>query len=171
MRCDEPQRPVRTVPYADSGRCQNRYRAQPGILHPDSAGTGNSACIFVQRDPKVARHAAGTGYIRHAPDQDTPRCSVRLRNQVQAAVHTVNQVDVGVAGRTVDNLRARRDSAGGMRGVVVEAQVGFHLGDGRANIPYNQHLAEQVACYGHRVPSVKRLRKHGVGLGSGQRVD
>ena len=62
-------------------------------------------------------------------DQDASRAALRLGDHVQALVHAVDEVHVGVAGLAEHHASAGSDAAPGMRCAILKAQVGFRFDD------------------------------------------
>ena len=88
-------------------------------------------------------------------NQHAARRAFGLGHQVEALVHAVDEVDVGVAGRAEDHAGAIGQAARGMRRQVVPAQVGFGLDDDARGAPVHQDLAQQVARNVYGGPQVE----------------
>jgi hypothetical protein len=111
-------------------------------------------------------HPLQPGHRLQRAQQHAPRRAVRLGHQVEAFVHAVDEIHVGVPGRPEDHARARREAAGGVRGQIAAAGVGFRLDDDAGGLAVYQHLAQQAARHGGAVALVEgavqdRSEKHG----------
>ena len=70
-----------------------------------------------------------------------PAMPFRFGDEVQTFVHAVDEVDVGVAGRTEDDARAIGGAAPGVRGAIVDAKIRFHFHDSSGRAAVHQDLA------------------------------
>ena len=66
------------------------------------------------RGRSAAAHEGEAGEGFQATDENASGRAVGFGNDVQALVHAVDQVDVGVAGRSIEDARARGEAAGGV---------------------------------------------------------
>jgi len=88
--------------------------------------------------------------------QNRLRLTFSPSHEVQAVVHAIREVDVGVARRSEHHLRARRaPAAGGMGSQVVRPQVGLDLDQPAPPLLAvdlaDEDLAQQVTGDGHRI--------------------
>ena len=104
----------------------------------------------------------------HGPDQDCRGMAFRLGDHVHAAVHPVDQVDIGIAGRPKHRLRANRTPPARMRSLVMRANIGLdfnNTSDARTSRQdMHQIGAQQFPRDGHRVALVKGSRQHAHGF-------
>ncbi len=75
----------------------------------------------------------------------TSGLSGRLSNQVQAVIHSIDEVDIGMTGRSEDHARAIGYAASRVRGKVVASKVGFGLDDPAGSPAVHQNFPEQIA--------------------------
>src|ERR1019366_6466091 len=113
-----------------------------------------------------ARGASAGAHEIHArhglerANQHTAGPSVCLRHQVEALVHAVDHVDVGVARRSEDDARTLGEAAGGVGRQIVAAQVRFGLDDDAGGGTVDQHFAEQGARHLHGGAGIERSREN-----------
>ena len=67
-------------------------------------------------------------------DQYTPRCGACFGGYIQAVVHAVDQVDVGMATGAVQHFGSLGTTVPGVRGWVVLAQVRLNLDDSTSGL-------------------------------------
>jgi hypothetical protein len=79
-------------------------------------------------------HCGQSGQRLDGSNQDASSAACFLGDDVQAFVHAVNEIDVGVSWRTEDHFSARCDPAPGMRGAIFNAQVRFGFDDLRRGV-------------------------------------
>ena len=90
--------------------------------------------------------------------------AIRFRHQVEAFVHTVNQVDVGVTRRSEDDAGTLRQAAGGVGcEVIAAAQVGFGFDDDAGGGAVHQEFADQVAGDFHGGAGIERSGEYAAG--------
>lgn len=143
MRREEPQWPIGAMAYSYAGSDCDFGRAPAIIADVDLAfGTENGEGVVGAGDAEMAGEAAGTGDLGDGADEDAAGGAVGLGGDVEAIVHAVDEIDVGVAGGTINDFGAGGDAAGGVGGFVVETEIGLDLGDGGGEIAMDQHLAE-----------------------------
>ena len=139
------------------------YRLGLGAAYLERAG-GKIHSVLLSGDTHRQRQFAGTiGQILNAfrggtaaahggdssdrfqgANQDTAGLADRLRDEVQAFVHAVDEIDVGVAGLIEHYAGAIGDAAPGMSGAVVDAQVGFHFDDSSGSFSMDEDFAQAV---------------------------
>ena len=145
-RDQEAQRPVGAVPDADAGGGFDLERLPGNTPAHGQAAARQVGAVVAAGDvpwPAVSlpgpearsstrprRRTAAASCPRCRPaapargSARTPACP-RLGHQVQALVHAVDEVDVGVARRPEQHAGAVRHAARGVRRQVVEAEVGL----------------------------------------------
>src|SRR5579872_3294098 len=97
-------------------------------------------------------------------DQDASRAALRFGDHVQALVHTVDEVHVGVARLAEQHASAGSDAAKGVGRPILKAQVGFRFddsarGDSAGRRPVHEDRAQQRSCDLDRRPIIERSRK------------
>ena len=80
-------------------------------------------------------------------NQDATGLAGGLADKVQALVHAVDEIDVGMAGLVEYHARSIGDSAPGMRCAIIDTQVGFHFDDSSGGLAMHQDFAEAIARY------------------------
>lgn len=70
-------------------------------------------------------HKRQTGEGFQCADQCATGCAVGIGHNVEAFVHAVNQIHIGIAGGTENHFCAPGQTAGGVRGEVAGTEVGF----------------------------------------------
>src|ERR1035441_4957883 len=93
-------------------------------------------------------------------NEDAPGGAGRFAHQVEALIHPVDEVDVDVARRPEDDLRARGDAPRGVGGLVAGAEVGFGFHDDAGGGAVDEDFAEQVARRIDGRAGVKRTRQN-----------
>ena len=101
-----------------------------------------------------------------APDEHRRRLPLGLGDEVEAAVHAVDEIYIGRPRRGVEGLCPLRFApAVGVARLVRAAHVGLRLRDpgaeGDPAVPPDQVFAHQIPGGLHRVPAEKFLRQHG----------
>ena len=90
-------------------------------------------------------------------------------DDIQHVMHAVDQVDVGMTGRTEHDRRPRRPAAGGMTGEVVAAHVGLGLDEpGTQDAPADppaEHLPEERHGHGFGIAGIERALEDGARFG------
>lgn len=85
-------------------------------------------------------------------------------HDIEAVVHSVDEKDVGVAGRAEHHFRSRRTALGAVAGEIAWPQIGFGLDDAadaaRVLSLHNQQLAEEVAGDVDGISSSERSRQY-----------
>jgi hypothetical protein len=133
--------------------------------------------VVMARDPEGQRELAGTvgellgprcgaaarthevqaGYRFDSANEHAAGLAIRFRHQVEAFVHTVNQVDVSVAGRSEDDSGTLGHAAGSVGGeVIAAAQVGFGFDDDAGGGAVHREFADQVAGDFHGGAGIER---------------
>jgi len=77
------------------------------------------------------------------PQQYTSGQAFRLRDQIQAIVQTIIQVDVSMPGRPEDHGCARRHASRRMAGQILTAQVSLRLNNHARRLTMHQQLPQQ----------------------------
>jgi len=103
---------------------------------------------------------AGSGNALNTPDEDAAGSSVRLGDEVQAVVHTVDQIDVSPARRTVNYLSPGSDAARSVGRLILKPQVGFDLHDGECFAVGYEEFAQKVPGNSDSIATVERLREY-----------
>lgn len=106
-------------------------------------------------DAEVAGEAAGATDANDAADKDAAGRTVGLGGDVEAIVHAVDQIDIGVAGRAVDDFGAGSDAAGGVGGFVGKPEIGFDFDDRGGQVAVDEHFAQQSAGDGDGVAVIE----------------
>ena len=172
MGDEEPERPIGAVANADAGGDRDFGGAEAGVVDGEGAfRVKDGEGVVGAGDTEVASEAAGAGDAGNAADEDAAGGAVGLGDEVETFVHAVDEVDVGPAGRAVDDLCAGGDAAGGVGGFVVRAEVGFDFDDGGGEGAADEEFAEEVAGDGDGVAGVEAFGKNRVGAGRRQWVD
>src|SRR5205807_70615 len=106
-------------------------------------------------------------------EQDTSGFAFGFAGDVETVVIAVDEVDVGVAGKSEEDGVAGRLAGGGVGGGIVDTEIGFNLDDAGGEIEAgslaDQDFAEEVAGYTARVTGEECAgeRAGGVGWGRG----
>src|SRR4029077_8297431 len=95
----------------------------------------------------AAEHGFDTRDGIESADQHTAGLALGLGYQVQTFVHAVDEVDVGVSGRTEDYFGTWSDATGRMRGEIFTAEVGLSLDDHAGGAAVHQDLTQKIARY------------------------
>lgn len=169
----EPERPVRAVADADTGGDSDLGGTEAGITDGEGACRveDGKGVMGGASDAEVASEAAGTGDAGDAADEDAAGGAVGLGDEIETVVDAVDEIDVGAAGRAVDDAGAGGDAAGGVGGFVVEAEVGFDFDDGCGEGAANEEFTEEGAGDGDGVAGIEGFGKNRVGVGRRQWVD
>lgn len=156
MRGDEPQWPIGAMAYTDAGGNLDIRRAPAVIVDLQRAlGEEYGDGVVGAGDAEMAGEPSGAGNGGHRTDEHAAGRAVRFSGDVQALVNPVDKVDVGVAGRAIDDFGAGGDAAGGVGGLIGQAEIGFHFGNGGGHAAMHKHLPKQRAGDGHRVTRVE----------------
>ena len=107
----------------------------------------------------AAPHQIKSGDRFQRSDQHAAGPALRFGDQIEALVHTVDEVDVGVAGRSENHAGAIGEAARGMRRQIVAAKVGFGLHDDAGSASMYQGFAEKIARDLHGRTLVERAWK------------
>jgi hypothetical protein len=78
-------------------------------------------------------------------NQNTTGLAWGLADEVEAFVHAVDEIDVGVAGFAEHDAGAIGDAAPTMSSAVVDAQVGFHFYDPSGGFAVDEDFAQAIA--------------------------
>ena len=96
---------------------------------------------------------------RRRQEQHTAGRAVALGDEVEAMVHAVNQINVGMPRRAEDNAGAVDEAGEAVRRPIAAAKVRFHLDDAphrdRSVQTMNDDFPQQIAGDRNRVPRVK----------------
>ena len=168
----EAEGPIGTVADADAGGDGDFGRLDAVVVDGEGAGwVDDRHGVVCTGDAELAGEAAGPGDGGDGADEDAAGSAVGLGDEVEAFVHAVDEIDVGTAGRAVDDAGAGGDAAGGVGGFVVHSEVGFHFDDGGGVGSADQDFAEEGAGDGDGVAGVEGFGKNRVGVGRRQWVD
>jgi 2'-5' RNA ligase len=148
------QRSLRDI--ASVLRARNTHRQR------QLAGAGRQI-LQLSRGGAAAEHGSDATERVEGSDQHAAGFAIGLRHQVQALVHAVDEVDVGVSGRTEYHLRAGSYASSRMSREIFAAEVGFGLNDYAGGAVVHQNLAEKVARYFLSRARVKLARQN-IGL-------
>lgn len=162
----EAQGPVGIVAEPDAGGDSDvELRRAGGGVDRESA-PGDIGSILAEVDVEGSGEAAGTfsglrGMARDfdCADEHAAGAIFRFGYDVQAVVHAVDQVDVGMAGRPENHFRARSDAAEGVGGGVGKAQIGLRLDDTGNGVSMHQIGAEERPRYLDGRAGVETSRK------------
>ncbi len=86
-------------------------------------------------------HLVEAGKRLDGADEDTAGGAVGFNDDIETFVHAVDEVDVGVSRRAEDDPGAIGDSAGGVRGEVVAAEIGLNFNDASAGLAVRHDFA------------------------------
>lgn len=100
-------------------------------------------------------HPLQTAQRLHSSNQHATRDSLWLGDEVQTLIHSINQVDIGMAGRPEKDPVARGRATSGVRRAIVHAQVSFGLDDPPGGGAVHQNFAEKRASHLDRPMLVK----------------
>ena len=95
----------------------------------------------------------------HGPDQNASRTAFRFGHHIQALVHAVDEIHVGMAGRAEHHAGARCNTAPGVRSAILQTQVGFGFDNAAGSGPVDQDGAQQCPCDVRRGPVIEGARK------------
>ena len=95
--------------------------------------------------PSVRPSSGGTG--SSGADEHRGRRILRLGDDVEAVVHAVDQIDVGVAGRTVQGRGALGAAEARVAGLVLFVHVGLDLDDAAGALVVHEVEAEGIGCH------------------------
>ena len=131
-----------------------------------AAGVKYTFVTAIEACVDVAQHICATeGWGPPTDNGD----AVRLRHYVQALVHPVDEVHVGVAGRAEEHRVARRAACGSVRRGIAIADVRLHLHEASnqqsLGCPANKQLTQNRACNGVRRPLEEGARHQPAGRG------
>ena len=93
----------------------------------------------------AAIHFSDASQRFEGSDKNTAWLTFFFGHHVQAFVHTVNEVDVGAAGRPEQDCGAPGQAFGCVSGQIFEAQVGLGFDDLAGSLSVDEHAAEQIA--------------------------
>lgn len=172
MLCDEPQRPVGAVGDADAGGDFDGFGNQTGVVDGKGAGgVKDGLAVLRAGDAEGACEAARAADAFDGADEDAAGRAVGFGDEIEALVYAVDEVDVSATGRAEDDAGARGDTAGGVGGFVIEAEVGFGFDDGGGMGTADEEFAEEFAGDGNGVAGVEGFRERRVGCCGAQWVD
>jgi len=179
----EAQGPVGAKPDADARRDDDigGFNLQP--LAEDNRASGQVDPIMFPANPHGAGQPSGTAteevgfgdggaIAAHAleaaqrlerPDKNTTGAAFCLGDDIQAVVHPIDEVDVGVAGRAVDDLSPGRAPARDVSGQIVFAQVSLDFGDAAGAAVMDENLTEQETGQFDGRPQIEAARQDGQG--------
>lgn len=108
------------------------------VLSPRNSHADGQFSRAVEQPPDIVRTRSASPPREHLIDaahglqranQHATRRAVGFRDQVQAFVHAIDEVHVGMAGRPEDNARSRGQAPRGMRREVAQPQICLDLYD------------------------------------------
>ena len=76
-------------------------------------------------------------------DQDTSRMTRDVPHDIQALMHAVYEIDIGVSSRTEEYFGPLRFATGGMGSEIVQAEIGFSFNDHSGRFAMQQNATEQ----------------------------
>jgi hypothetical protein len=118
------------------------------------------ASVLLERDSELAGELPGAiARVFEGPDENTTRRPFRLGDNVQAVVHAVNQVDIGVSGGTEDHARARSYAAERVSGFIAFRKIGLHLDDPGTAAAELEDLPKKVPGDLDGGPGIERTRQ------------
>src|SRR5271156_29576 len=125
-----------------------------------AAGEVNQIPRFAHFDFSCPRHLFDAAHRLDCAEQDASRVAVALARHIQAVMIAVDEINVGVAGRSVQNCSAGGVAGGGVGGGIVFPEISFDLDDaGRQtelSAVSHQHLAEEFASHAPGSPGEER---------------
>ncbi len=104
------------------------------------------------------RHLRESAQRFQCANQDAARGTLPVGNYVQALVHAVNEIDVGMAGRPEDDAGAFRESSGGMRRKIIASQIGLGLDDHPCSFAVPQNTSKQISRHSFSGPFAEAER-------------
>jgi len=134
--------------------------ARDGERQGDFGGARREVLEFARGRPASAHEVQPRDRFEGA-NQDASSSAGRFADQVEALIHPVNEVNVGVAGRPEDDLGARGDAACRVGGLVVCAEVGFGFDNDAGGAAVDEDLTEQGASDIDGRAGVKGARQDG----------
>ena len=99
-----------------------------GLAEASGAG-GEQARTGIGRKVAAAGHGGESGDGFEGADEDAAGFAVRLAGDIEAVIHAIDEVNVGMAGRAEEDSIAGGFSGEGVGGRVVGAEVGFDFDD------------------------------------------
>lgn len=113
------------------------------------------------RGRAAAAHSRDSSDRLQRANQDAASLTHWFADEVQTLVHSINEIDVGVAGLSENHAGAIGDTAPGVRGTVAYAQVGFHFYDTSGRLAMYQNLAQAITRDFDSGPRVEVAIKQG----------
>jgi hypothetical protein len=114
--------------------------------HGESEFTGAGSQVFdAMRAWPAAAHAGESRERLERADQNASRLAFRFTHKIQAFVHSVNEIHVGMAGRTENHARSSRGTAPGMSGAIADPEVCFHLYNASSGAAADQDFSQAIA--------------------------
>ncbi len=97
------------------------------------------------------------------PNENTAGLPFSIGNHIKAFVHTVDEIDVGAAGRPKQDPGALGTAAGCVSSQVLQTEIGLGLHDDTCGSAMYQKLAEQIARqFVRRALKLKDIQWHGL---------
>jgi hypothetical protein len=161
----EAQRPVGAVGDADAWGCLHfDWRLGARAAHLERAGDQIGA-VELASDAHGERQFAGPrrqvlnamgggppaahgGESRERlqrANQDASGLALGLAHEIQTFIHAVDEVDVGMAGRTENHARAIGEAAPGMGSAIIGPKIRFHLDNAAGGRAMHQDLSQAIA--------------------------
>ena len=111
----------------------------------------NEVARLLHLDVSSSRHFFNALKRLDGAEKNSPGLAFAITRYVEAIVIAVDEINVGVAGRSEENRVARGLASIGVRGGIVLSEVSLDLDDPARQPPLpalpNQHLAQQLASY------------------------
>ena len=124
---------------------------------------GRARCqvLYLARGRPAPAHEVEPHHRFERANQDATGRAGGFADQIEALIHPIDKVDVGVARRPEDHFRARGDAPRGVGGLVARGEVRFGLHDDARGAAVDQDFAGQVARDVDRRAGVKGARQDG----------
>src|ERR1039458_6424714 len=133
----------------------------PGPRPCARRGGPRSPVVGMARGGPAPAHELEPSDWFEGANEDASRDAGWFADQVEALIHPIDEVHIGVARRPKDDLGARSNAARGVGGLVVCAQVGFGFDDDAGGGAVDEDFAEQGAGDIDSRAGVKGARQDG----------
>lgn len=108
------------------------------------AGAGRE--IFdAARGRTAAAHDGESREGLERADQYASGLTLGLAYKIQTFIHAVDEIDVGVAGRTENNARSIGEAAPAVGGAIIDAKICFHLYNAACGRSMHQDFSQAIA--------------------------
>jgi hypothetical protein len=122
---------------------------------PRAAGETGKALSFLDVDLSSSRHFFNAEERFEGAEKNSPGLARGVTGHVEAIVTAVDEVNVGVAGRSEQDCSARGVAGSGVGRGIVFSEVSFHFDDAGCQMQVfvvaHQHLAEEFASHAPRI--------------------